>query len=63
MIVEGRRLIIRNVVPGNDFAIMDMQGRVVLADNVSQSQFKVELQTAGGYIVRIGQSMRRVNIK
>ena len=63
MIAEGRRLVFWNADVGEKFAIMDMQGRVIRAERVNQSRFEVCLQTAGSYIVRIGQSMKRVEIK
>ena len=63
MIAEGRRLVFWNADVGEKFAIMDMQGRVIRAERVNQSRFEVRLQTAGSYIVRIGRSMKRVEIK
>lgn len=63
MIAEGRRLVFWNADVGEKFAIMDMQGRVIRAERVNQSRFEVCLQTAGGYIVRIGRIMVRVNLK
>ena len=63
MIAEGRRLMFWNANVGEKFAIMDMQGRVIRAGRVNQPRFEVSLQTAGGYIVRIGRTMARVNLK
>ena len=63
MVAEGRRLMFWNADVGEEFAIMDMQGRVIRAERVNQSRFEVSLQTAGSYIVRIGRSMTRINLK
>ena len=63
VVAEGRRLMFWNANVGEEFDVLDMQGRVIRAERVNQPRFEVRLQTAGSYIVRIGRFMTRVNLK
>ena len=45
------------------YAVMDLQGRVVLRGKITSAETVVPALGSGSYVVRIGIAMRRVNVK
>ena len=75
-IVEGRlaslglsvRAVSRSIqisaAPKNStYAILDMQGRVLLKGRVESSNFNIAVPQAGSYLVRVGNATRKVQVK
>ena len=58
----GRNLQISGANPGFPFAIMDLQGSVVLR-GITTANFEVTLPRSGSYLVRIENNIARVNIR
>ena len=75
-IVEGRlaslglsvRAVSRSIqisaAPKNStYAILDMQGRVLLKGRVESANFNIAVPQAGSYLVRVGNATRKVQVK
>ena len=75
-IIEGRlassgvavRVVSRSVqisaAPKNStYAILDMQGRVLLSGRVELENFNIAMSRAGSYLVRVGNATRKVQVK
>ena len=75
-LVEGRlaslglsvRAISRSIqisaAPKNStYAILDMQGRVLLKGRVESANFNIAVPQAGSYLVRVGNAARKVQVK
>jgi hypothetical protein len=75
-IIEGRlassgvavRVVSRSVqisaAPKNStYAILDMQGRVLLSGRVESANFNIAVPRAGCYLVRVGNATRKVQVK
>ena len=45
------------------YAIMDMKGQVISAGTLNNSTTRAKVPTAGSYIVKVGKSYKRVNVK
>jgi hypothetical protein len=58
----GHNLQISGANPGFPFAIMDLQGSVVLR-GITTANFEVTLPRSGSYLVRIDNNIARVNIR
>ena len=75
-IVEGRlaslglsmRAVSRSIqisaAPKNStYAVLDMQGRVLLSGRVESANFNIAVPNAGSYLVRVGNVTRKVQVK
>lgn len=75
-IVEGRlaslglsvRAVSRSIqisaAPKNStYAVLDMQGRVLLSGRVESANFNIAVPNAGSYLVRVGNATRKVQVK
>ncbi len=75
-IIEGRlassgvavRVVSRSVqisaAPKNStYAILDMQGRVLLSGRVESENFNIAMSRTGSYLVRVGNATRKVQVK
>ena len=61
--VQNRTLQIQNARIGSAFAVLDLQGRVLRRGVVNSSEFSMELQNAGTYIVRVGKEIQKIRVK
>ncbi|SJZ59422.1 InlB B-repeat-containing protein, partial [Fibrobacter intestinalis] len=61
--VQNRTLQIQNARIGSAFAVLDLQGRVLRRGVVNSSEFSMELQNAGAYIVRVGSQVQKIRVK
>ena len=61
--VIGRELQVAGAHVGASFALLDMQGRVLRTGAVGESNFSVMVTRSGGYLVRIGNDVRRVIVR
>ncbi len=61
--VQNRTLQIQNARIGSAFAVLDLQGRVLRRGVVNSSEFSMELQNAGAYIVRLGKEIQKIRVK
>ena len=59
----GRRIQVSGSTVGSDFAILDMQGKVVRTGIVNSSNFEVTVPNAGIYMVRMGRYSQRIRVK
>jgi hypothetical protein len=46
-----------------NYAVMDLQGRVLYRGVAYSGETEVPALSAGSYVVRVGVAMRRVNIR
>ena len=61
--VQNRTVQIQNARVGSAFAVLDLQGCVLRRGVVNSSEYSIELQNAGTYIVRVGKQVERVRVK
>lgn len=61
--VIGHELQVAGAHVGASFALLDMQGRVLRKGTVDESNFSVMVPRSGGYLVRIGDDVRRVIVR
>ncbi len=61
--VTGKTLSIFGAKAGTPYALFDMQGHVLRRGVVDGSEFSLNLQNAGVYIVRVGFESMRVRVK
>lgn len=61
--VIGRELQVAGAHIGASFALLDMQGRVLRTGMIGESNFSVMVPRSGGYLVRIGNDVRRVFVR
>ena len=61
--VQNRTVLVRNVRVGENFAVLDMQGRVLRRGIANSAELSFDVQNAGTYIVRMGTESLRVRIK
>jgi hypothetical protein len=45
------------------YAVLDMQGRVLLSGRVESANFNIAVPNAGSYLVRVGNATRKVQVK
>jgi hypothetical protein len=48
---------------GSTYAILDMQGRVLLSGRVESANFNIAVPNTGNYLVRVGNVTRKVQVK
>lgn len=61
--VQNRTIWVQNARVGKNFAVLDMQGRVLRRGIANSSELSFDVQNAGTYIVRVGTESLRVRIK
>ena len=61
--VDHRRLSIWNADIGSDYALLDLQGRIVRSGKVSSKGFELTVPHAGEYLVMVGKTMKRVSVR
>lgn len=61
--VQNRTVQIQNARIGSAFAVLDLQGRMLRCGVVNSSEFSMELQNAGAYIVRLGKEIQKIRVK
>ncbi|MBP5767538.1 MAG: T9SS type A sorting domain-containing protein [Fibrobacter sp.] len=45
------------------YAVLDMQGRVLLSGRVESVNFNIAVPNTGSYLVRVGNATRKVQVK
>ena len=63
VMVLGRNLQIANAKVGVNYALFDMQGKVLMQDRVASANFNVVVPRSGNYLLRIGNRTQRVTVK
>lgn len=63
VMVLGRNLQIANAKVGVNYALFDMQGKVLIQDRVASANFNVVVPRSGNYLLRIGNRIQRVTVK
>ena len=58
-----RSLLVTGARVGSAYAVLDMQGRVMMSGRVDVANFGLAIDRAGTYLVRIGSQTQRVKIK
>ena len=58
-----RSLLVTGARVGSAYAVLDMQGRVMMSGRVDVANFGLAIDRAGTYLVRIGNQTQRVKIK
>ncbi len=61
--VVGRSIQIAGIHFGTAYAILDIQGRILVSGRAASSNFAVKMPCAGSYLVRVGSLIQRVNLK
>ena len=61
--VSGRTLEISNAKIGANLLVVDMKGRLVRKATVNAADMRIALPQAGGYIVRVGNQVKRVVVR
>lgn len=61
--VFGRNVQIANAKIGSVYALLDMQGRVLLKGRVGSTDFNISAPRAGAYFVRINDQIKKVNAR
>lgn len=61
--VFGRNVQIANAKIGSVYALLDMQGRVLLKGRVGSTDFNISAPRAGAYFVRINDQIKKVNVR
>ena len=61
--VAGRNILVAGASAGYDYALLDMQGRVLRKGAVVGANFAIPVTRAGTYLVRIGDRVRRVSVR
>ncbi len=59
----GRTIQISAASKNSAYAVLDMQGRVLLRGRVESSNFNIAVPRAGCYLVRVGNATRKVQVK
>ncbi len=59
----GRTIQISAAPNNSTYAILDMQGRVLLRGRVESANFNIAVPNAGIYLVRVGNATRKVQVK
>jgi hypothetical protein len=60
--VAGRTIQVAGA-QGSQYALLDMQGRVIRRGAVDGANFSIPVSRGGNYLVRIGDRVRRVSVK
>ena len=63
MDVLSRKIQVHNAFIGDGFALMDMQGRVIVRGKTELKNFEIRVPHAGSYLLKVGNFSRRVNVK
>lgn len=61
--VSGRNFLIYAAPIGEVYSLFDMQGKVLAKGRVEKSEMMITTPHAGSYIIRVGESSVRVNVK
>lgn len=59
----GRSIQVSGSTVGANYAVLDMQGRIVRKGVVASANFGIPVPNAGVYMVRVGASAKRIRIK
>ena len=60
--VAGRTIQVAGA-QGAQYALLDMQGRVLLKGHVDSANFAIPVSRGGNYLIRIGDRVKRVSVK
>ena len=60
--VAGRTIQVAGA-QGSQYALLDMQGRVIRRGAVYGANFSIPVSRGGNYLVRVGDRVRRVSVK
>lgn len=63
MNVQSRKIQVSNASVGVDFALLDLQGRVIVRGNTKLKDFEIHVPHAGSYLLKVGKDSRQVNVK
>lgn len=61
--VVGRNIQISLAKVGSEYALMDMQGRVMKRGRVNSANFNIMIPSAGTFVIRVENQVRRVNVR
>jgi len=61
--VINRNLLIESALTGTPYAIMDLQGRVIISGHVESASFGIALPRAGRYLIRIAGQVQPITMK
>ena len=59
----GRNVQIAGAREGVDYAVLDLQGRVVMQGSANAANFNLSMPRAGRYLVRVGARQKLVAVK
>ena len=59
----GRDVQIAGAREGVDYAVLDLQGRVVMLGSANAANFNLSMPRAGRYLVRVGSRQKLVAVK
>ena len=63
VLVNGRNLQISAACIGADYALFDMQGKVLLQGRVRTTNFEIPVMRAGSYLLKIESTTQRVSVR
>ena len=63
IVASGKQIQVNGAAPGQKYAVLDMQGRVIYQGVAEISNFVLKIPRSGKYIVRVGKAMRPVLVK
>ncbi|MBO7414043.1 MAG: hypothetical protein J6U20_10370 [Fibrobacter sp.] len=58
--VSGKQILISNAIPGSDYAVFTMQGKVITAGKIQNRVENITLQNQGAFLVRVGHEIFKV---
>ena len=59
----GRDVQIAGAREGVDYAVLDLQGRVVMQGSANAANFNLSMPRAGSYLVKVGNQDKLVTVK
>ena len=59
----GRDVQIAGAREGVDYAVLDLQGRVVMQGSANAANFNLSMPRAGRYLVKVGNQDKLVTVK
>ena len=63
MTASGRNILVAGASAGNEYALLDMQGRIICRGVLESADAAIPVGRSGNYLVRIGNRVQPVSVK
>jgi ethanolamine utilization protein EutA (predicted chaperonin) len=61
--VSGRTILLSNIQGYANYALFDMQGKIVSAGTLEKGNAQIDVPRAGTYIIRVGKKLQKVVVE